>query len=56
MKTTEDSLSSIVATHLAEGGELLATLFEEDGMNEASGLALVNWFGRFQCAIEKTAK
>lgn len=52
---TEQALFSIVTEHLNEGGNLLASLFEEDGMNEAAGMSLVAWFGQFQRAVEKVS-
>jgi hypothetical protein len=52
MSKAQPTLSSLVAQYLDEGAELMSKLSEEEGMNEAAGLALVNWLGRFQVEVE----
>jgi hypothetical protein len=49
MKTTGHTLSSIVSTYVAEGGELMAWLSDEDQTKREEAInSLAHWLGRFQ--------
>ena len=53
-KVSEQRLSNTVRQYLAEGGELMAGLSDEDHeKREAAAFALPNWLGRFQIEADK---
>jgi hypothetical protein len=56
-KVSEPRLSGIVRQYLAEGGELMARLSEDDTKKrETAAFSLPNWLGRFQIEADKAIR